>query len=425
MADVSSISLNRYSFRFEAVSKIAQTNLFISLIVGCERSSALGAIEYAYQAGNVKSDRNSCLLRGDASMNRREFASLGMGTAMAMLVAGTTRNNYAPTSANLKPELPGPKPGAQPCAELAQLPSPPSEEVSQRFFPGFKSQYLNTSGANILVLTKGQGPPLLLLHGHPETHVTWHKIAATLAERYTIVLPDLRGYGDSSKPEGGPNNINYSFRAMAQDQVDVMKQLGYQRFMIAGHDRGGRVAARLCVDYPEAVERVALLDIAPTLTMYNDTSKEFATKYVWWFLQIQPAPMPEHIIGLDPGYYLRDHLAVQGKTPGAVTPEAMAEYIRCYSCKGTIHAVCEDYRAAAGIDLEQDQLDEAAGHKIQSPVLALWGAKGTVGQLWDVLATWRPKASASVIGRALPCGHLLPEEQPEIVLTEFQAFFRT
>jgi haloacetate dehalogenase len=194
--------------------------------------------------------------------------------------------------------------------------------------------------------------------------------------------PDLRGYGDSSKPEGGPEHKNYSFRAMALDQIEVMNQLGHKRFMVAGHDRGGRVAHRLCLDHPDAVEKVAVLDIAPTLTMYNDTSKEFATKYVWWFLQIQPAPMPEHLIELDSAFYLRDHLAVHGKTPGAVTREAMGEYMRCYCCRGTIRAICEDYRAAAGIDLEMDRADDAAGRKIKAPLLALWGAKGTVGHPW-------------------------------------------
>ncbi len=211
---------------------------------------------------------------------------------------------------------------------------------------------------------------------------------------------------------------------MAQDQVEVMRQLGHTRFLLGGHDRGGRVAHRLCLDHPDAVEKVVLMDIAPTLTMYNDTNKEFATKYVWWFLQIQPAPMPEHIISQDPVYYLRDHLFIQGKTPGAVTPEAMAEYIRCYCCKGTIHAVCEDYRAAAGIDLDMDCADDAAGHKIQAPVLALWGAKGTVGHLWDVIATWKAKAAGPVTGKALPCGHLLPEESPEQVLAEVRTFFK-
>ena len=357
-------------------------------------------------------------------MNRRQFATAGVGAATAALLRpGIAQSALPPSPDNLRQALPSPLPGLHACEDLPQLPAPPSEATTEQLFPGFKSQYIKTSGATIRVLTKGSGRPLLLVHGHPETHVTWHKIAPALAEQYSVVLTDLRGYGDSSKPAGGTDHADYTFRAMAQDQVEVMRELGHPRFMLAGHDRGGRVAHRLCLDHPEAVEKVAFLDIAPTLTMYNDTSKEFATKYVWWFLQIQPEPMPEHLISLDPVFYLRDHLYVQGKTQGAVTPEAMAEYIRCYCCKGTIHAVCEDYRAAAGVDLDMDRADDAAGHKIQAPVLALWGAKGTVGQLWDVLATWRPKTTATVIGEALPCGHLLPEEKPQLVLEKFRSFF--
>jgi haloacetate dehalogenase len=312
----------------------------------------------------------------------------------------------------------------QPCATLSPLPAPPSETTTRNLFPGFSSHSVKTTGAEIFVLKGGSGPPLLLIHGHPETHVTWHKIAADLARDYTVVIPDLRGYGDSSKPEGGERQIHYSFRAMAQDQVETMRHFGHEQFFVAGHNRGARTAHRLCLDHPESIHKVCVMDIAPTLTMYADTNKEFATRYVWWFLQIQPFPMPEHIIGLDPEYYLREHLAVQGKTPGAVTPEAMAEYLRCYCCSGTIHAACEDYRAAAGIDLEMDEADDKSGHKVTAPLLALWGAKGVVGQMWNVLETWRAKAT-SVTGKALDCGHLLPEEQPQAVLAELQAFFRS
>lgn len=310
-----------------------------------------------------------------------------------------------------------------PCSQLPELPAAPSPEVSEKLFPGFTAEYVKTSGASIRVLRKGEGPPLLLIHGHPETHVTWHKIAADLSRDYSVVVPDLRGYGDSSKPEGGERHVNYSFRAMAQDQVETMRHFGHERFLVAGHDRGGRVAHRLCLDHPESVLKVCVMDIAPTLTMYADTNKEFATRYVWWFFQIQPSPMPEHFIGLDPEYYMKEHLDVQNKTPGAITPEAMAEYLRCYCCRGTIHAACEDYRAAADIDLEMDEADDKAGHKISAPLLALWGSKGVVGHLWNVLDTWRPKAT-SISGKALDCGHLLPEEQPQAVLGELRAFFR-
>ena len=290
-------------------------------------------------------------------------------------------------------------------------------------FPDVRIQDIQTSGATIHTLSKGRGQPLLLIHGHPETHVTWHKVAPALVDAgYQVVLPDLRGYGDSSKPDDSPQNSNYSFRAMAQDMVEIMRQSGHASFMVAGHDRGGRVVHRLCLDHPDAVQKAAVLDVAPTLTMYDDTSKEFATRYVWWFLQIQPAPMPEHLISLDPVFCLRDHLAVQGKTLGAVTPDAMAEYIRTYCYRGTIRAVCEDDRAAAGIDM--DRADDKSGHRIRAPLLALWGAKGTVGQLWDVPATCGPKTDGPIMGEALPCGHLIPEEAPELVISHFRQFFR-
>jgi haloacetate dehalogenase len=328
-----------------------------------------------------------------------------------------------PTPDDLERELPSTTKGPPVGALLPELPPPQPAGVSQRLFPGFQAEDIQTSGATIHVLNKGSGPPLLLLHGHPETHVTWHKVAPALTDSYRVIVPDLRGYGDSSKPDYSPRSRVYSFRAMAQDMVEVMARFGAKQFMVAGHDRGARVVHRMMLDHPDVVTKGAVLDVAPTLTMYDDTSKEFATKYVWWFLQIQPAPMPEHLISLDPAYYLRDHLVVQGKTPGAVTPEAMAEYIRCYCCKGTIRAVCEDYRAAAGIDLDQDRADDAVGHKIKAPLLALWGAKGTVGKLWDVLDTWRPKTQAALEGQALPCGHLIPEEQPKMLISHFRRFF--
>lgn len=306
---------------------------------------------------------------------------------------------------------------------MNDLPAPPSAELEARLFPGFDARFLEASGATVRVVTGGSGPPLLLLHGHPQTHAMWHKIAPHLAREFRVVLADLRGYGDSSKPDGGVDHVNYAFRAMAADQVETMRQLGYERFMVAGHDRGGRVAHRLALDHPEAVERVAVLDIAPTLTMYRDTNKTFATKYVWWFFHIQPYPTPEHLIGLDPAWYLRHHVEIQNKTPGAIAPEALAEYLRCYCCTRTIHAICEDYRAAAEIDLVHDEADEAAGRLIEAPLLALWGARGTVGTLWDVLATWRAKAR-DVSGWGLDCGHYVPEEQPDATLEAFIEFFR-
>jgi haloacetate dehalogenase len=291
------------------------------------------------------------------------------------------------------------------------------------FFPGFSAETVETTGTKIHVLRKGTGRPLLLLHGYPETHLEWHKVALTLAEQFSVVVPDLRGYGDSGKPPDGERHENYSFRAMAQDQVDVMRHYGYDRFLVAAHDRGARAAHRLCLDHPESVEKVCLMDIAPTLTMYREVSQEFATRYMWWFFLIQAYPLPEHMIGLDPRFYLQYIFGSLNKTPGAIGPDEMNEYIRAFSNDATIHATTEDFRAAADIDLEMDQADDNAGRKIQCPVHALWGAKGTTGVLWDVLATWREKSAAPVTGKALDCGHFLPEERREDVINELLQFF--
>lgn len=290
------------------------------------------------------------------------------------------------------------------------------------FLPGFVRLRIATSGAAINVAHAGEGPPVLLLHGHPQTHLTWHQVApALVAAGHLVVLADLRGYGDSAKPPGGPRHEAYSKRAMATDMVEVMAALGHARFAVIGHDRGGRVAHRMALDHPAAVERLALFDIAPTLTMYRQTDMIFATRYFWWFLLIQPAPLPERLIGGDPEFFLRTHVEKQSKTPGSPGPALIAEYLRCYADPATIHAICEDYRAAAGIDLEHDAADEAAGRKIGAPLLALWGAKSVVGELYDVLATWREKAH-DVSGHALDCGHTLQEERPDEVIAALLAF---
>lgn len=290
-------------------------------------------------------------------------------------------------------------------------------------FPGFRRQTVHTAGAAIHTLVGGQGPALLLLHGHPQTVACWHKVAPLLAQHYTVVLTDLRGYGDSSKPEGGEQHIAYSKRAMAQDQVEVMRQLGFARFQVAGHDRGARVVHRMLLDHPQAVERAAVLDIAPTATMYAATDMDFAMRYVWWFFLTQPAPLPETLIGANLDYYLQHHIDKQNKTPGAITPQAYAEYRRCYTPE-TLHAVCEDYRAAASIDLAHDAAD--TDRRIACPLLVLWGELGVVGRTYDVLATWRAKAAPGLVeGGALPCGHYLPEEAPEAVVQAFRRFFRS
>ena len=293
--------------------------------------------------------------------------------------------------------------------------------IEASFMPGFSLRDIKANNIEIHAAIGGSGPPLLLLHGHPQTHLTWHRIAPQLAAHFTVVATDLRGYGDSQKPEGGENHIAYSKRVMAQDQVNVMRALGFSRFAVVGHDRGGRVAHRMALDHPDAVEKVALLDIAPTATMYALTNKEFATRYFWWFFLIQPYDLPERLIAADPEYFLRKHLDGQLKTPGA-TPEAIfQDYLRCYLDPATRHAICEDYRAAATIDLEHDAAD--VGRKLTAPLLALWGKKGTVGQLYDVLATWREKAT-DVQGKALECGHTLQEEAPEETLSALLAFLK-
>lgn len=307
---------------------------------------------------------------------------------------------------------------------FGQSKAPPLPDVKpDPFFPGFSAEIVETTGTKIHVLRKGSGPPLLLLHGYPETHLTWQKVAPKLAGQFSVFVPDLRGYGDSGKPEDGERHENYSFRAMAQDQVDMMRHYGHDRFLVAAHDRGARVAHRLCLDHAESVEKVSLMDIAPTLTMYREVSKEFATRYMWWFFLIQAYPLPEHMIGLDPKFYLQYVFGTLNKTPGAIGPDEMNEYIRAFSNDRTIHATTEDFRAAADIDLEMDQADDEAGRKIQCPIHALWGAKGTTGVLWDLLAIWREKSAAPVTGRALDCGHFLPEEKPEDVINELFQFF--
>ncbi|MEW6255318.1 MAG: alpha/beta hydrolase [Pseudomonadota bacterium] len=286
---------------------------------------------------------------------------------------------------------------------------------------GFRLLDIPVGDVTIRAAVAGEGPPLLLLHGHPQTHVTWRKIAPELARDHTVVAADLRGYGDSSKPEGGADHIAYSKREMAKDQVAVMERLGFSRFALVGHDRGARVAHRLALDHPDAVSRLCVMDIAPTATMYARTDKAFASRYFWWFFLIQPSPLPERMIGADPDYFLRHHLAGQTKTPGATEPEAFAEYLRCYLDPATRHAICEDYRAAAGIDLIHDAED--AHERIKAPLLALWGARGVVGELYDVRETWREKAQ-DVSGQALDCGHLLQEERPLDTLRALQDFLR-
>lgn len=291
-----------------------------------------------------------------------------------------------------------------------------------RFLPGFDLRRANLPEVDIHYAVAGDGPPVLLLHGHPQTHVVWRKLAPRLVEAgYRVIAPDLRGYGDSGKPESDPQHGPYSKRRMAEDQVALMKSLGHEAFSVIGHDRGGRVCHRMALDHTDRVSRLAVLDIAPTLTMYDRTDQAFATRYFWWFFLIQPFDFPERLIGFDPEGFLRRHIAGQVKIEGAVEEEIITEYLRTYRDPKTIHAICEDYRASATIDLGHDRQDE--GRMLDCPVLALWGADGVVGDLFDVEATWRAKAN-TVRGVALPCGHAIPEEAPEALLSELLPFLK-
>ena len=289
-------------------------------------------------------------------------------------------------------------------------------------FEGFAKKRVRVSAGEINLVSGGAGAPLLLLHGYPQTHAMWHKIAPVLAKSFTVVCADLRGYGDSVKPPSADDHAPYSKRAMAQDQVEAMAALGFSRFGVAGHDRGGRVAHRLALDHPDKVGKIAVLDVCPTHAMYAGADKDFATAYYHWFFLIQKAPLPERLIGADPKFYLETKLGQWGRDSGAFTPEAKAEYLRCFSDPTTIHATCEDYRAAASIDLKHDEADMQ--HKIAAPLLALWGAKGFVGRRYDVLAEWRKRA-LDVRCEALPSGHFLPEEAPAETVAALLAFFKS
>lgn len=286
-------------------------------------------------------------------------------------------------------------------------------------FVNFNQQTIEIDQIKINVLTGGKGEPLLLLHGYPQTHVMWHKIAPLLAQDFTVIVTDLRGYGDSSKPPGEPDHSNYSKRALATEQLEIMSLLGYDKFILVGHDRGARVAHRLTLDYEKRVKKLAVLDIAPTYKMYATTDKEFASVYYHWFFLIQPYPFPETLIGANPEFFLLNCLQSWSRDFSAFTPEALAEYIRCFSIPETIHATCEDYRAAASIDLEHDQLDLT--QKIQCPVLALWGGKGLIAHKYNVLETWRERA-INVTGHSIDCGHFLPEEATQETYSALREF---
>lgn len=284
-------------------------------------------------------------------------------------------------------------------------------------------QRRRVNGIEIAYRTLGSGPPLLLLHGFPQTHAIWHRVAPRLAPNYRLVMPDLRGYGDSDKPASTPDHAPYSKRAMALDAVELMRSLGIERFFVCGHDRGGRVAHRLAVDHSEAVVRLMVLDISPTQAMYERTTMEFATLYYHWFFLIQPEPLPEKLISADPAFYLRRKLDPWATAGTAFfDPRALAEYERCFTPEA-IHAMCEDYRAAASIDLEHDRAD---GERcIECPVHALWGERGVVHRLYAPIADWQARARGPVTGATTRSGHYIPEEVPDVLVEHMRAFFGT
>jgi haloacetate dehalogenase len=287
-------------------------------------------------------------------------------------------------------------------------------------FDGFRHHRIDISqSTTINLVVGGGGPPLLLLHGCPQTLVMWHKIAPALAEEFTVIATDLRGYGDSSKPRGEPDHANYTFRTLAQDQVDVMAALGHERFMVAGHDRGARVVHRMALDHPATVRKAAILDILPTLTLYDETNAQFAAAYWEWFFFIQAYDFPETLIAAAAEAFLSYELG-QLVSSGAVTQDAWREYLRCISDPSTVHGICEDYRAGASIDLEHDRRD--LSRKVACPLLVLWGAENPIWERFDMLRIWRERA-ATVTGEALPCGHYLAEEAPDATLVRLRSFF--
>jgi len=292
-------------------------------------------------------------------------------------------------------------------------------------FTGFEAKIFSTDSEDgpieISYLIGGNGPPLLLLHGFPQTKAIWSLVAPELAKQFTVVAADLRGYGASSKPHGKPDHSTYSKRSMAADQHALMKSLGFDQFFLLGHDRGGRVSHRLAMDFPESVLRLMVLDISPTLKMYENTSMEFARGYWHWFFLIQAEPIPETMIGANPEFWLKNHMGRHAGT-GIFTPERWAEYLAGARNSDSMHAMCEDYRAAATIDLVHDRADRAAGKQLKMPIKVLWGEHGLVNKCFKPIEDWKELA-LDVSGKAVPSGHYIPEEVPELLLREAQKFF--
>lgn len=288
---------------------------------------------------------------------------------------------------------------------------------TQELFPGFSSSRIAVDGAEIFLRHRGSGPPLLLLHGYPQTHAIWHQVAPALSKDFTVVVADLRGYGDSSKPSG---DDAYSKRVMARDQVQVMKALGFEIFFVAGHDRGARVTYRMALDHPDHVLKAAVLDIVPTQIVFDTVNKQVATDYFHWYFLIQPNGLPERLIGGDPEFFLRCVLNSWADDRRAFDPKAFAEYNRCMSNPETIRAMCDDFRASASVDLVHERED--SGRPLDAPFLVLWGSQGPMSRSYDVLSTWKGKARI-LHGKGLECGHFLPEEAPDATVDALRTFF--
>jgi haloacetate dehalogenase len=286
--------------------------------------------------------------------------------------------------------------------------------------PDFQYRRVTTRGAEINVAIGGEGPPLLLLHGNPLTHVSWHKVAPDLARHFTLIAPDLRGYGDSSKPDGGPDHAGYSFRAMGEDNFELMDQLGYDRFMVAGHDRGGRVGFRMALDQPERVERLCALDIVPTHHVLSNVSLGWGLEAYHWFFMAQKAPFPEKLLCADLDYYIQYKLNKKGVGLKIFAPEAMAEYVRCTTPE-QIHAVCEDYRATVSVDFEMDKA-EFGKRRIACPTLVIWGSNSHCGRHFRPLQAWGEWCD-DLRGYAVPTGHYPAEQRPDLIGAAFEAFF--
>lgn len=290
-------------------------------------------------------------------------------------------------------------------------------------FPGFTLEHVTTSAGPIRLRRAGSGPPLLLLHGNPQTHAMWHAVAPKLAERFSVVCPDLRGYGGSHKPEATADHAPYAKREMAKDMVEVMERLGHRRFFLAGHDRGGRVSHRLAIDFPDRLAKLAVLDIVPTIEHFERADMAFGLGYYHWFWFAQPHPFPEVLINAAPEAWFFAHTSREPKPSTFFHPEALADYLAAVKTPEMIRGMCEDYRAAASIDLEHDRASRAAGDKIRCPLLVLWGAKGKIPLWYDPLAIWRQYCVAEVRGGPIPSGHYLAEEAPNAVVAELSAFF--